>query len=131
MKMTYEEFLNLPEHKLKKFIGKTLVFYHSGYLKSHPDGNPHHHIVSFSNWVYNYNITNIYDSSQDQGIMIICSSISYCPEEYECLCKSCDSFACYKDEFKSEFEEVEVLENSEAKERLEEIFDKWMKENVK
>ncbi len=131
MKMTYSEFLDLEDHELNKFVGKTLVFYHTGYNKPDPDGDPHHRILSFSDWVYNYNITKIYNSYQDYGIMIICSSIHYCPEEYEALCKSNDSFACYKDSLKQEYEEVEVIENTEAKERLKEIFDKWLDENLK
>ena len=32
---------------------------------------------------------------------------------------------------KQEYEEVEVIENTEAKERLKEIFDKWLDENLK
>ncbi len=53
--MEYKKFLNLNDGELKKYIGKTLVFYHKG-DEDKKDPETGVKIIDLTRYSYNYNI---------------------------------------------------------------------------
>ncbi len=65
------------------------------------------------------------------GIAIFASCIDYEPDYVEVFSRSDNNFACWKAVWEAEWDTVEVLENSEARKILENIFMKWLDSELK